>query len=82
MTAQEKEQILKEAGFIKWKTIIKKWFLYFHKYTPVKSLSFIKGISKVNKLKSLEPTMKGKLSKNRFLLEVDGNLWIKQMKNG
>lgn len=82
MTAQEKEQILKEAGFEEVFMVWKRIFLYFNKFTQVKGMYFIKGLKKPEKLHSLEPTLYGTLTENRFMLEVDGKIWIKYLKNG
>ena len=77
MSKQEKSQLLIEQGF-KRKYILFYW-LYFklNKFEGIKNLYFQKGISKeiANKI---QPTKKLKTN-NKILLEIDNEVWIKQL---
>lgn len=81
MTAEEKETTLKQAGFVKLKFISKFIINNFFKLKEVKTLHFIKGVP--TRLAKLEPTKQGFITKERrFLLEVNGDTWIKPLDNG
>jgi hypothetical protein len=82
MTTLEKEIILEMLDFEETLVLFKRFFLWFNKFTPVKNIYFVKGLKDRKSISCVKPTKQGLLSDNRFMLEVDGKIWIKHLNNG
>ena len=78
MSKQEKLSVLASQGF-KRKFILWYWlFFKLNSFEGIKTLYFIKGID-AKKLVKLEPSSKYILNGKKLLLEVDEQIWIKEL---
>lgn len=89
MTAQEieqqserirKELTLADAGFRKVWPLHRRFFLWLNNYKPIKNIWFMKGVTKRKEISTMNITMQGTLAHERILLEIDGILWVKNLK--
>lgn len=80
MTAQEKEILLEQLGFKRTSLFTRIKLKFFYDFKPIKYIQFQKGISP--NLIKVKPTKFGYLNPNLFLVEVDGDVWLKKLNNG